>query len=87
VGRRVVNWNIAVQEPIRKKWIGLVANPFAYSSGALVGIRGASVSFKPEDVWAMPPGDKGTVVELAGSEPNPPNLYEAQKAALAKQSR
>lgn len=89
-GRRIVNWNIKIHQPkfagkkINKsisRWKKLLRNVVGenwYPSGALVGIQGSEPQPDSEP-WALPPGKKGCLVLSWGEEPNPPNLFEAQK--------
>ena len=90
VGRRMVNWNVEIRWP-KDAWGGdpkakrrlareaIITGSQWYVMGALVGIRGAEP--QPDSLpWELPPGDKGTIVADWGKVPDPPNLYEAQKA-------
>ncbi len=75
VGRRMVSWNIEITNG-KGEWI---AQPAIFPSGAIVGVRGAPLELKADDLWHMPPGlEKGCVVADMGEELRAPDLYEAQ---------
>jgi hypothetical protein len=86
-GRRAVHWNVTIDqdflpEELRRdpgeeaEW---VFEPFQYSMGAQIGIRGADM-FEKSNLFGMPSGDKGMLIGDAGIEPAPANLYDAQVA-------
>ena len=52
--------------------------PQWYVQGALVGIQGLPIDAEATP-WALPPGDKGTIVREVGQVPSEPDLYEAQR--------
>jgi hypothetical protein len=71
LGRRAVHWNIRITGGAGE----FINQPEQLSMGALVGVQGpaaAGVSF------AMPAGDKGTIIVEPGQIPSIPDLYEAQ---------
>lgn len=71
LGRRCVHWNIRITGGPAD----FVNQPEQHSMGALVGVQGPS---KAGVDFAMPAGDKGTIVADAGRVPAKPDLYEAQ---------
>jgi hypothetical protein len=71
LGRRVVHWNLRVTG--NGEW---VAQPSTLVMGAVVGVQGVPIFEK--DPWAMPKGDKGTIVADLGKAPTPVDLYTAQ---------
>ena len=74
LGRRVVHWNIRITGG-DGSWVN---QPEQLSLGALVGVQGpikAGVSF------AMPPGNKGTIIVDPGVVPSILDLYVAQLKA------
>ena len=71
LGRRCVHWNIRITGGNGE----FINQPEQHSMGALVGVQGPrknGVSF------AMPAGDKGTIIADEGHEPSIPDLYLAQ---------
>jgi hypothetical protein len=71
LGRRCVHWNIRITGGPAD----FVNQPEQHSMGALVGVQGPS---KAGVDFAMPAGDKGTIIADAGRTPAKPDLYEAQ---------
>lgn len=80
LGRRCVHWNIRGSGS--GEWI---AQPDGMSMGALVGIQGVPIEKK--NAWAMPTGDKGTLIIDAGKTPQPVDLYQAQLEHRLKGTR
>jgi hypothetical protein len=78
LGRRVVHWNIRITGG-DGSWVN---QPEQLSLGALVGVQGP---LKPGVGFAMPPGDKGTIIADAGQLPAVIDLYAAQLKARAPQ--
>jgi hypothetical protein len=86
-GRRGVHWNITIDHDALPEWrrrdpgaeAEWVFEPFQYSMGAQIGIRGADM-FEKSNLFAMPSGDKGMLIGDVGIVPTPANLYDAQVA-------
>jgi hypothetical protein len=80
-GRRVVSWNLWFDPEGRhsQRGLGVIVNPCQYSMGVLAGIVGMEVAPSDDRLWAMPPGDKGTVVFGGGAPVEPRDLYEWQR--------
>jgi hypothetical protein len=57
----------------------MLACPEPYSMGALVGLRGLDVVHQQDGLWALPAGDKGTVVSASGETARSHDLYAAHK--------
>ena len=83
LGKRVVHWNIVVENSPRKVPGEFVFQAEALPMGALVGIRGVAAANTPAP--AMPKGDKGCITVDAGKKPEITDLYAAQlKLRLSK---
>lgn len=70
-GARVVHWNIDVSGPG-----DFINQPEQFPMGALVGVRGAPLV--PGTSFAMPAGEKGTLVLEDGQKPTPDDLFTEQ---------
>ncbi len=78
LGRRVAHWNIRLTGS-DGSWVN---QPEQLSLGALVGVQG---QLKQGVGFAMPPGDKGTVITDANRVPAITDLYLAQLKSRAAQ--
>ncbi len=80
-GRRMVHWNVTVQDCNRDDPGLYVYQKDNHTYGALVGIQGAAHSDIPcwnnDDCGVMPCGDKNVVIADHNTTPNPVNLYDA----------
>lgn len=76
LGKRVVHWNVRVENSPRPNPAEFVCQPEGHPMGALVGIQGVAPMATPPP--AMPRGDKGCLQLDFGKVPTPPDLFEAQ---------
>jgi hypothetical protein len=74
LGRRAVHWNVRLTGG-KNEW---VFGPAYMPTGAIVGGRGGPVFTRDTGLWHMPDGPKGCLVVDHGTEPTPPDLFEAQ---------
>jgi hypothetical protein len=68
-------------KPPRVRGLGAVGNPEQLAMGALVGVRGVPAKVRGEKPWAIPAGDKGTIVVDWDVPIEPANLFDAQRKA------
>ncbi len=73
-GAHVVHWNVEVSGSARA-----VGQPAFLPFGAIVGLRGVDVDTSPDPDKLMP-SDNGCVVADPGVEPEPIDLFEAQRS-------
>lgn len=76
LGKRVVHWNIRIEDSPRRIPGEFVNHPDCLPMGALVGIQGAARVDKPSPASA--PGDKHCLIADEGVAPAIGDLYEAQ---------
>jgi hypothetical protein len=76
LGKRVVHWNIRVENSPRPNPAEYVCQPDGHPFGALVGVQGVAATSAAAP--GMPPGDKGCIVAETGQAPTPPDLFDAQ---------
>ena len=98
-GRRMVHWNIRIvggRDPQRvERWSEWVNVPELHPYGALVGVRGAPIHQMPPprrpwdgaNLPLMPRGIASALLLEVGGAPVEPDLYAAQRWAVAEVSR
>ena len=84
VGGRTVIWNVDISiDPLYSFILAgsnggkFINQPKQFVMGVLAGVRGTATN--TTEGWALPNGDKGTLVVDSGQIPSIVNLYQAQK--------